>query len=201
MFTFPKKHLRHRDLAFIPHGGGVLIQWGYSTSYALQGVVCLCLWGWIVYNHTPLTNSATIPIFLPPLSPPLPLWLADKKMATATVFPETAIVSWASVEGRLKIISGAIGNGGRQQNIHSSLLLNCYPATLQILIKVMPLASPVSIYTFMLTWLLRTRHNVFFKRANIWTLHSNYWYCNCPIPPSLLLLRLSSFYSAWCSVQ
>lgn len=187
-------------------GGGVLIQWGYSTSYALQGVVCLCLWGWIVYNRTSLTNSATIPIFLPPLSPPLPLWLGDKKMATATVFPETAIVSWASVEGRLKIISsGAIGNGGGRQNIDSSLLLNCYPVTLQILIKVMPLASPVSIYTFMLTWLLRTRHNVFllfFLRANIWNLHSNYWYCSLsPVHPSLLSLRLSSFYSTWCRVQ
>lgn len=84
-----------------------------------------------------LTNSATISVVLS-LSPPL--WLADKKTATATIltmFPETAIVSRASVEGRLKIISsGAIRNGGRRQNIHSSLLLNCYPATLRGLINV-----------------------------------------------------------------
>lgn len=108
---------------------------------------------YVIYNHTSLPiQQLFLSFFSSSLSLSFPLWLADKKMAIATVFPETAIVSWASVEGRLKIISsGAIRNGGRRQNIHPSLLLNCYPATLLRQIKVMPLATPVSIYAIMLT--------------------------------------------------
>lgn len=49
---------------------------------------------------------------------------------------QTAIVSWASADGRLKIISGgAISNGGGRRNIHYSSLLNRCPATLWGLIS------------------------------------------------------------------
>lgn len=106
--------------------------------------MCSWLCGWILQNHTFLPIQQLFLSSFVALS--LPLLLADKKMAVATVFAETAIVSRASVEGRLKIISsGAIRNVSRRQSIHSSLLLNCYPAILQGLIKVMLLATPVSL--------------------------------------------------------
>lgn len=141
-----QQHLRHQDLLFIPVEKGcdtVRVQCFTSTAGCEDG-----------FYKTALPHQFSNYFRL--LFRPLPLWLADKKMAvaTVTVFPETAIVSWASVEGRLKIITnGAIKNCSRRQNIHARLLLNCYPATLQALIKGVPQATPVCIYAFALTWL------------------------------------------------
>lgn len=139
-----KQHLRHQDLLFIPLGEVLWYSEGTVVLHMHCREVCVrvCVDGF--YTHTFLPIQQLFRSSFVALS--LPLLLADKKMAVATVFAETAIVSWASVEGRLKIISsGAIRNVSRRQSIHSSLLLNCYPTILQGLIKVMLLATPVSL--------------------------------------------------------
>lgn len=160
VFTSPNNTWGTKICCLSPwEGWGVKIQGTVLLMHCRKVCVyvCACEDG---FCRTTLTYQFSNYFCCLSLSPPL--WLADKKTATATiltVFSKPVIVFWVSVEGRLKIISsGAIWNGGRQQNIHSSLLLNSSPATLWGLINVM---LRVSIYAFMLTWLWGTRHSGF----------------------------------------